>query len=529
MAEFRRRVSAWRELLQNRTGNRVAIYCNDALTFAEALFGAWHAGKEVVLPGDALPATLQRLAGHIDDCIGDLPDSLRVPEIADGDTSFAELDVDTRELTLFTSGSSGEPVAIRKHLRQLEAEIRALESCFGAELGDASVAGTVSQQHIYGLLFRVLWPLASGRAFHADRLATPEQIAALRGSGACALVATPAHLKRLSAAIDWRPLQARLCCVFSSGGPLPAEASQSVTDLWHRRPIEVFGSTETGGIASRAAPDDEWKALPGVEWRVVDEHLQVRSPHLRDDVWFACADRARVRGEGFELLGRSDRIAKIEERRISLSAIEQAALASGCLREAKALVLAGARARIAVVAVPSAEGAQMIEREGRRAFIQHLRTVLAATVDSVALPRHWRFVDAMPSNAQGKSPESLLADLFGKLVPPSHWRARNAHDAEIELDIAADLAVFDGHFPGTPVVPGVALVDWAIRFGRQAFAMPESFLRADVLKFQALVRPDTRLALRLEWRADTRTLGFRYDSAHGPHASGRLLFVEDAA
>ena len=69
---------------------------------------------------------------------------------------------DTR-LVIHTSGSNGEPVAIPRRLAQLDAEVRALQQAFGAGLDEALVLGTVSHQHIYGLLFRVLWPLAAGR------------------------------------------------------------------------------------------------------------------------------------------------------------------------------------------------------------------------------------------------------------------------------------------------------------------------------------------------------------------------------
>ena len=78
----------------------------------------------------------------------------------------ATCSIDARAaLTLYTSGSSGAPKPIRKTLAQFDAEVRTLEAQWGALVGDATMLGSVPHHHIYGLLFRLLWPLAAGRAF----------------------------------------------------------------------------------------------------------------------------------------------------------------------------------------------------------------------------------------------------------------------------------------------------------------------------------------------------------------------------
>lgn len=524
--EFRQQVAAWASLLESHQGERVLLFHHDSLVFAAALLGAWLAGKQVVLPGDTLPATLARALPHCDIRIGDVPGALSAPAptaAARGD--WGVLDPQSTRLTLFTSGSSGEPVAIAKTLRQLQAELRALEARFGEAMGDAAVYGTVSHQHIYGLLFRVLWPLASGRPFHAQRLQSPEQIAALQGSQAIALIASPAHLKRLPEGLNWQGLRDRLRRVFSSGGPLPASACAAVERLWACTPTEVFGSTETGGIASRQGHTQAWSPLPGVDWRIADGQLEIRSPHLPDEAWQRTSDRVEATADGFRLLGRADRIAKIEERRVSLDAIEQGLIASGLLAEARVIVLHGPRTRVAAAVVPNHEGTILLRRDGKRALAARLRAHLTGAVDAIAMPRRWRFVDTLPSDAQGKTSEALLADLFRPRVPSYRWLERSAAAATAELAITPDLAVFDGHFPALAVLPGVAMVDWAMRLAREVFALPADFAKMEVLKFQSLARPGVDLRLQLDWNAAATTLGFRYTSSIGTHASGRVLFA----
>jgi len=525
--ELLRRVRAWRAAFELAPGRRYALHLEDSFQFVAALLGAWHAGKIVYLPADTLPSTLQALDAQLDGFAGTFanglqPDStLSPPEIVLGD-----LDVEAIRLVLYTSGSSGDPVAIGKCLRQLDSEIATLESRFGALLGDAHVQGTVSHQHIYGLLFRVLWPLATQRPFATHRLVYPEQIAALPESQSTVLVASPALLKRLPESVDWSSTRSALRAVFSSGGPLPADAGVAIDRLWGQRVIEVFGSTETGGIATRPSGDEAWQPLPGVECKVDEAALFVRSRHLAENCWYRTEDRARMVGEGFELLGRSDRLVKLEERRVSLDAIERALQGDALVAEARVLVLAGTRDRIVAAVVLSAAGRVLLSSAGRKALIDRLRDVLHPQVDPIAVPKLWRFVEVLPRDAQGKTTMKQLAGLFRANQPVPVWNERSAGMAKLRLTVAGDLAVFDGHFPGTPILPGVALVDWAIAWGRDAFAIPTQFLRMEALKFQQLVRSEAQLHLDLAWRAETGTLHFSYQSTQGMHASGRIVFAD---
>lgn len=526
-AEFRRRACAWHGRFSDHPGRRFAVMIDDSVEFAAALFGAWHAGKSVWLPADALPETLSRLQQHVDGFVGRMPGAIANPDPCEPlrDIALVPLDPDTTTLQVFTSGSSGEPVALGKSLRQLENEIRALEQCFGAALADAAVYATVSHQHLYGLLFRLLWPLAAGRPITPERLAYPDQILAAMGAHPSVMVSSPAQLARLPDTLDWTQVSAGLRAVFSSGGPLPGTASDAVSRLWRQTPIEVFGSTETGGIAYRRGARDPWHPLPGVEWRLDGERLAVRSPFLADADWYLTQDRAVAGAQGFDLLGRVDQIVKLEERRVSLTAIERRLRQLPELHAVRVVLLPGQRSRLAAVATLSADGQAQLARLGKRALVDRLRVALAASVELPAIPRRWRFVEALPANEQGKTTERALARLFAPSQPIPQWLERDDAHALIRLDVTPDLRVFDGHFPDLPVLPGVALLDWAIGFSREAFASVGAFVRMDNLKFQSIVRPGTVLELQIAWDQAKGFMDFRYASATAMHASGRVVFA----
>jgi acyl-CoA synthetase (AMP-forming)/AMP-acid ligase II len=522
-------VQRWQQAFAQAPGRDWALYFDDTLAFAAALFGAWHAGKRVFLGGDNLPATLDGLSPRVDGFAGDVPDRyapLHPADVSQSPTPLAPLDEDALELVVFTSGSTGAPTAIAKRMRQLTREVDALQAAFGQQLDGAQIHGTVSHQHIYGLLFRVLWPLAAGRAIQPRRFFHEDLVSALAAQDSV-LVATPAHLKRLPEQLDWSSLNGRLRAVFSSGGPLPAEAALQVRALLGVAPTEVFGSSETGGIAWRrwSAEQPQWHPLPGVAWRIQDGCLAVSSPHLDDAGWWQTQDRvAADDGHSFRLLGRADRIVKIEERRVSLDALEQALRDHPSVQDVRVLVLPGARDQLAAVVVPRQTGAGQWSDGERRRLAQQLGTALAGSHDAVTRPRRWRFVEELPFNAQGKVTAAALAALFRPLMPAAEWLQRDADAAMLRLPLEPDLVAFDGHFPQAKILPGVIQLDWAIHYGRAAFTMPPRFLRMDALKFQHVARPGDCLQLVLAWDAAKATLGFRYTSDHGVHASGRVVF-----
>ncbi|MEX1036436.1 MAG: hypothetical protein WDZ54_10800 [Sneathiella sp.] len=87
---------------------------------------------------------------------------------------------------------------------------------------------------------------------------------------------------------------------------------------------------------------------------------------------------------------------------------------------------------------------------------------------------------------------------------------RDGDIVELELFADAELFQFKGHFPGEPVLPGVAQLDWAARFARQYFGFQGSFSKMGQIKFAKLVRADRTLLLRLEWGRDKGRITFSF-------------------
>lgn len=507
---------------------RIALHLEDAADLAIALFAAWQAGVTVLLAADAQAQTRLKLGAQVELWLDALPDTKGCTA-----AEASILDLDTCRLILCTSGSSGEPKLIEKSLRQLANEVTALEQLWGKALGCAVVVASVSAQHIYGLLFRVLWPLCAGRAFlrRAQPFSEDMQRASL-AHPAFIWVASPALLKRMSDNLDW-PALSQVRMVFSSGGVLPTEAAQALHAHLSQWPTEIYGSSETGGIAWRQA-DQFWQPFAGVEVRTNPQGaLSLTSPYLPAGQREETADAVEIAEDGsFLLHGRIDRIIKLEEKRISLPMLEQALNSHPWVSDSRVGALHKGRAFIGALIALSPAGLHALRNSGRRAVTQALRKQLADHVEPIALPRRWRLTTELPYNAQGKlvqaQVEHILDQPRTKRIAPDSM-AENAGEWLLKFHVPIDLAHFSGHFATTPVVPGVVQVDWAIESARQLIKdLPSHFAGMEVLKFQQLMRPGDPIELTLHFDNSRSKLYFAFSQNQKPCSSGRILMAEHA-
>ena len=523
--------------LQARGLRRAALWFDDAAALAIALFGCWRAGVIAVLPGDAQAQTCAALDTDVDAWLTDtdlpLPATRqwRLDSLQDhAALPPAALDPSVT-LVLCTSGSSGTPKPLSKQWRQLAAEVQALQQQWPDS--SAPVLGSVSAQHMYGLPFRVLWPLCSGRQIDRRQRLYPEELqqASLRYPS-FTWIASPALLRRLGQRLDWAQLRGRLTRIHSSGGALPPEVSDDIERGLGLRPTEIYGSSETGAVAWRTGSAD-WQPLPGAVVSLnADGALCVQSPwvHAADA---QTSDGAQLTTGGFQLLGRLDRIVKIEEKRISLPMLEQALMRHAYVADAR-LGQPGqsgqpGNTRLTGLIALSAAGLHALRNQGRKAVVDALRAHLAAGFESLAIARTWRFFRHLPANAQGKLPQSVFDIAAGpRPVEPMAVELSGQPDNErrYTLDIPYDLAHFSGHFPSVPVVPGVAQISWAMSLAQRGLCPGLRFGGMEALKFQRLLRPGDIAQLALRWDEAKQKLYFTCTVDDAPCSSGRILQAE---
>jgi acyl-coenzyme A synthetase/AMP-(fatty) acid ligase len=413
-------VSELTEHLSIQIESRWALCCEDSYLFAVGLFALAYANKKIVLPGNHQPEMFKLLADKFDGLISDglrLEDPIKkhcsLPFHGQTVKSITQpLDIENITLTLFTSGSSGSPKAITKTLALLNAEIISLEKQWGDLLENTHIVSTVSHQHIYGLLFRVLWPLCAGRSFQRVDFIYPEQLA----NGALAkntLISSPALLKRLTETT----IETGYRAIFSSGGPLSYQAAVETKLNLKQTPIEVFGSTETGGIGFRQQRHEfqAWETFSDLQITVNEQScLKIKSPWIDFNIWYQTSDQCELLDEQhFVLKGRIDRVVKIEEKRVSLNEVEQRVNELPWINET-AIILLNQQQRLSLGAVIclNQQGKDKLLELGKGKFWVLLRQQLRRWITPIAVPRYFRIIEDIPVNKQGKRLHNELLALF---------------------------------------------------------------------------------------------------------------------
>ena len=389
---------------------RVALVCRDGLDFAAGFLGLLHAGADVVLPANTQIGALADIPGGCEAVLDDA-----AVAAATGGMQLGPIDSRGAAITFFTSGSTGAPKEVTRSLAMMEHEIRALDAAFGA-LPAGPVLATVSQQHLYGLTFKLLWPLAVARPFMAETFDVWEAVVAA-GPGAGTVISSPAHLSRLGglAALSG---SARPGAVFSAGAPLAAADAWVARDILGVLPTEIFGSTESGAIATRqqANGSEDWTLLPNIELRVDAGGVAAfRGPQVAG--WVTTGDVVAPGPGGFRFIGRADGIMKVEGKRVATAEVEAALAALPWVEAAMVLLLPGPPVRLAAAVIPSPDGWQALRSQGHFRFGRSLAQALASRMEPAGRPKRWRFVTDLPWRPMGKRDAAALAALF--VAPPT--------------------------------------------------------------------------------------------------------------
>lgn len=418
------------------TAQRVALVLDSPYSFALAFMAVLSLGQRPVILGHHNPSLLSTQHELFDLVLTDLPTLPSLAKTAGLNRPVLEIASLVREppalsedeltatktalsgiaassvFELYTSGSTGSPKAVLKTVGEMEAEAQVLAQFLSAELDGATLLATVYPYHMYGLTFSVFLPWSTGTILYLPQIHYSEELAALPEKR-YVLISSPAFLKRL----DFKLKAPALSAIVSAGGPLAAEIRQRLQAWSGISATEIYGSTEAGVMAQRQNVSDEapFTLFSDVTLEVSPERTILHSGHVASSL--TLDDRVELVGaRTIKLLGRSDRIVKIEEKRVSLNAIEAALQqlpgvsgAAACVVQRDGRYLIGAALVMAVNAPEHITGSAYLA----------LRRQLAAQLEPHALPRIFIKLPALPENALGKRDSRALSELFATNMPRS--------------------------------------------------------------------------------------------------------------
>jgi acyl-coenzyme A synthetase/AMP-(fatty) acid ligase len=407
--------------------DHVLNVCTDRYRFTVAFAASLVTGKVSLLPSTHTPEVIRQLTAFAPDvfCLTDDPGcNIDLPRtsypssfgtLATDATSadpqawlIPEIDVGQLAAYVFTSGSTGTPLPYKKTWGRLLRCVRDGANRLGLLDGRAhTIIGTVPPQHMYGFESSVLLGLQTGSALCAERPFYPADICSTLAAAPRprVLISTPVHLRALLAAEVTVP---EIDLIVSATAPLSVELARAVEEQFATRLLEIYGSTETGQIATRrTAQTAEWQLWPGVTLTLKDDRAWAQGGHVEQPTPM-CDVLELTEGDRFLLHGRMADLVNIAGKRSSLSYLnhqlnsihgvvdgtfyfpdESHASSTGVTRVA------------AFVVAPTLDVAALTEELRRR-------------IDPVFLPRPLMFVDRLPRNGTGKLPQEALRELAAR-------------------------------------------------------------------------------------------------------------------
>ncbi|KDB50509.1 4-coumarate-CoA ligase [Sphaerotilus natans subsp. natans DSM 6575] len=310
-------------------------------------------------------------------------------------TGQALAQVDAR-LTFRTSGSSGQPKPCTHTLADLQQETRFLARLFtGAHRKPLRrVLTAVPAHHIYGFLFTVLLPVELGHLPVQDvRRVTVNDLPRRMAAGDL-LVSHPAHWALLARHASALPAGV---IGTTSTAPCPDETAQALTRCGLQRLVQVYGSSETAGIAWRDAPAAHYELM--AHWTRPDNqaHDLLRHSDAGDTRAFALQDALKWHGpRHFNVMGRLDQAVQVGGINVFPSRVRDVLLQHPEVADAAVRLMAlqdSARLKAFVVPRPEADITDLTQR---------LDTWLAPRLSAAERPRAFALGSELPRNAQGK-------------------------------------------------------------------------------------------------------------------------------
>jgi acyl-coenzyme A synthetase/AMP-(fatty) acid ligase len=405
---------------------------NDRYRFAVGLAAALMTGKTSLLPPSLTPEMVRQVRAFAPDviCLADQPQAIEVPLLLWDDAAadraraaagspvaaarIPQIPASQTAAIVFTSGSTGKPVAHRKSWGALVHSVRAEATRLGLLNGAAfSIVATVAPQHMYGFESSVLIALQSGAALTASHPFYPADICAALAAATrpCMLVTTPIHLKALLASGLEIPAPD---LVLSATAPMPPQLAAEVEERLRAPLLEIYGSTETGQVASRRTTQTaQWSLFPGIALAAAEGAMWASGAHIEQATVLA-DEIETLDGSRFLLHGRTADLVNIAGKRSSLGYLNHQlnavpGVADGAFfmpdDEGDAMTVARLMA-FAVAPGMNASGVLAALRE---------------RIDAIFLPRPLVLLESLPRNVNGKLPREALqalAHAHGRKGPP---------------------------------------------------------------------------------------------------------------
>jgi acyl-coenzyme A synthetase/AMP-(fatty) acid ligase len=430
-------------------GSNVLLFLDSGFNFVIGFYAVLFSGNAPILVNNKLKGTLHSLETlfdyvltdeknrkHIEKYLKVDSDRLLLLNGDDEDKTNTQLQYTERTVSgndkmlyLFTSGSTGKPKLIEKTYSNIIIEVEFLKDLLHTDKQDLYLP-LVPTFHIYGLLFSVLLPIYTGGSIRLDMPFSPSGIiedGLIRNSNI--VVGNPTQyisVSKFFGEYEKRDFKHIKYCISST----MAIDSEIIIKFYKEagiKIIELYGSTETGGIAYRKYYDSPyWKVFPYIEYQINSDYdksdaesnqddgndnigiLELDSPTLskqksdNGEKWFSTGDVVELNdndAKSFTLLGRVNQIIKTGGNRVSAIEVENV-IKKGSL--VKDIVVIGVRTKDIRGEVVVAYVELSKNESSESATIRNIKEYCQERLPDFKIPKTFVVLPNIPRGANGK-------------------------------------------------------------------------------------------------------------------------------
>lgn len=429
--DFLRDTAKMRAFIHGKDCGEWILHCNDYWYFLVTFVALLQCKKQVMLTANISGEFIKEMKKPGQEFLSDAQSAIvdlgafDIVSIIENSAMPSESEIrdvpkinsDETRIHLFTSGSTGKPKDVVQRMTEFEQDNAFIFSKWGEEFLQRKLVATVSQHHIYGFLFTISLPFAAGVPFRRTRIEFPSEFEKFSDEKYM-IIAVPAFLKRTNDAQGENPLPLKEPFIFTSGGVLLPEVAERTNEVFGFWPVEVYGSTETAGIAWRQSKNGlEWTLFDNAKiWKNGSGCLVIKSLYIKNPEGFETADLVEILPDGkFILKGRADSIVKIEEKRVSLAEVENRILQSGFVKDVCVVAMSDRRQYLAAAIAFNEAGIQKFSSQKKFDVNMFFHDYLMQFFENVVIPKKWRFLETIPCDLQGKHKKQEIQALFTKV------------------------------------------------------------------------------------------------------------------
>lgn len=533
--DFKTEVSKYATFFKEFKEQAIILYVEDDLfLFSICFFALLQVKKEVILPQNFQKESFENFENISNVLITNLENLnnkkftiVKIP-IDLPCVAFNFIDMNHEFVSFFTSGSTSTPKKIKKEFKTLSLEIKNICNTQKNLLEkEYAIVGSVAIHHIYGMLWRLLFPLATHKIIDFDLVYSPESLCQKQEDYENLLfVTTPSFLEKILKYKEQYNFKNNILRIYTSGSLLKEDISMGTFDLFKVSPYEIFGSTETGGVASRQQKNGQlFHIFPPVEVLVDNENkikiisdFAFQKPYQMQDEIVLNNDRT------FLLKGRTDRLIKIAEKRVSLPELEKKYESFPLVQKCFCLDIGDKTPVLGALIVLSSEGKTFLKAHSKLELLTTIHEYLLNFFSGGSIPKKTRFAYEIPMNTQGKILVNDIKKIFLNNVAEPIIEDVNFSDDSFlaKLTFIKDSIYFDGHFPSFKILPGVVQVHFVSYFLKKFFRINEIDFDIKKLKFLHIIVPNEEIFIKIIKKSES-DFCFEYMKDNKIYSSGIVV------